>query len=49
MKYLHIPELSALSDCMAGRHVGDMVLDGRLEAYSCASRRAPAQTARARA
>lgn len=35
MKFLNIAELAALTNCMNGRTVGDMVLDGRLEVYSC--------------
>jgi len=36
MKFLETPELQALTNCIAGRIVGDIVLDGRVEAYSCA-------------
>ena len=35
MKYLNVPELAALTNCISGRIVGDIVLDGRVEAYSC--------------
>lgn len=37
MKFLNIPELAALTNCISGRVVGDIVLDGRVEAYSCES------------
>jgi hypothetical protein len=38
MKYLAAPELVALSNCIAGRIVGDVVYDGHAEAYSCEAR-----------
>lgn len=35
MKFLDVPELAALTNSICGRVVGDIVLDGRVEAYSC--------------
>jgi hypothetical protein len=40
MKYLAAPELTALTNCVAGRVVGDVVYDGHAEAYSCEARAA---------
>ena len=34
MKFLECPELQALTNCLAGRIVGDVVYDARVEAYS---------------
>lgn len=34
MKFLPYPELVALNNCIAGREIGDMLLDARVEAYS---------------
>ena len=35
MKFLQVPGLAALTNCMTVRTVGDFVIDGRIEAYSC--------------
>ena len=37
MKFLQVTGLAALTNCMSVRAVGDFVIDGRIEAYSCKS------------
>jgi hypothetical protein len=37
MKFLDFEKLSALTEALTLREVGDKVLNGRIEAYSCES------------
>ena len=36
MKFLALAPLQALTNCLTDRVVGDIVFDGRVDAYSCA-------------
>jgi hypothetical protein len=33
-KFLLVPRLAAVTNCLCGREVGDQVLEGKAEAYS---------------
>lgn len=35
MKFLDNEKLAVLSNYLSGREVGDKILDGKIEAYSC--------------
>lgn len=35
MKFLNDPQLQALTNCLTNREIGDVLLEGRTELYSC--------------
>jgi hypothetical protein len=39
MKFLAVPELAALSGCLTARVVGDIVVDGKADLFSCKQHR----------
>lgn len=37
MKFLYVPQLAAVTNCLTQREIGDVIYDGRVESYSCTS------------